>query len=176
MTELLGGSALGVALAVAVWALRKLSQVDTTLADLNGKKERRTADGQVVLEPRRPGVVEQLQGHDRRLQEIKEQVDHVVGLLNGGGLGSQMRVVEATLHEHLEQADATRDQVLRDVRETRRDLGEAVIALTTNQQRLEERVDSLDGKVTGRLEELTEANSHLRAALTESLLVDEDEE
>lgn len=103
---------------------------------------------------------------------LGKRVARIEKLLNGGGLGSQMAALSDKVTEHIDEANTNRDQIVDDLRETRADLGKAVIVLTNNQQRFEEKVEdlgekvnALDEKVNGQLVDLEEQRAHLTAAL-----------
>ena len=130
--------------------------------DWNGEPARLSPDGKVVLRDRRPGVPERL-----------EKIEHLV---NGGGLGSQMAALNAQVTEHVTAAETTREEITArqeqmsgDIRDTRADLGQAVMILAAGQQRVEDKVRELDVKVNEQLGTEREKVEHLTAALTAAI-------
>lgn len=137
------------------------------LEDWEGEPERRTPDGARLLEERRPGMPERVATLEMRSANTETDVGEIKHLLNGGGLGHQVAELDSKISDHIDQAGHTRSDILKDIREARQLVGEAVTVLTTNQQRLEEQIDALDGKVERRLFTLEESERTHRAILHE---------
>lgn len=118
--------------------------------------------------------VERVPSLGERMSAMEKAQQRVEKALNGGGLGSQMSALgaqvaqmDARQEEHLEMAESSKHSITQDIRETRRFVAEAVVTLTTNQQRLEERVGELDEKVEQRLFVVEDAERTHRAMLHE---------
>ena len=138
-------------------ARRVADSFEKFLDDWNGKPERRTPDGARLLEDRIPGMPE-------RMQNVEGDIAHIKTLLNGGGLGARMEAIDGKLTEHIETADGTREQIVKDVRQVRRDLGDAVMRLANSQQKGEERLSAAIEEVDGKVDDL-------RRDFTERLVV-----
>jgi hypothetical protein len=155
------GTAAGFTLDRVVGPGRKIRRrMHGFLGDWEGEPERRTLDGQRILEQRRPGIPE-------RMSSVENDVGEIRTLLNGGGIGGLVVELGEKFSEHIAQADETREEILADVRETRIFVADAARILTANQQRIEDNVRKLDHKVEDRLFVLEEAERAHRAALHE---------
>src|SRR4051812_9978266 len=115
----------GVALDRVIHPARKVQRRwDEFLDDWNGKPARKSVDGAVTLDERRPGVVEQIHEMRATQQADSERLAKVEQQLNGGGLGSQMSALGAQVAqmdarqvEHLDQAETARVDITEDIRE-----------------------------------------------------------
>lgn len=100
--------------------------------------------------------LEHVNGIGGRMKAVEEGLARVETALNGGGIGSKIA-----------DLGAQNEQLAGDLRETRRDLADAILTLTNNQQRIEEQVDALNETVEHRLFPLEDAERTHRAMLHE---------
>lgn len=160
---------------------RRMKDLADFLKDWKGAPERRTDDKAKILEERRPGVLERMHTHEEDIAAAKDDIAAIKDMLNGGGLGSQLRTLTETLSHHMQLSEADRQGLHADIRETRVFVADGVTQIATGLQRAEEKVDDvkaqvddvkaqveeLDEKVGGRLFTLEEAERAHRAALHE---------
>lgn len=108
---------------------------------------------------------------ERKVDALAVDVLDIKKLLNGGGLGAAMVDLKGVVTDHIAGAETTREQLVDEQRELRRDLTDAVAALTAGQTRVEDelgqRIDQLKETVDRRLFVLEERDRAQTAVLHE---------
>jgi hypothetical protein len=134
--------------------------------------------------------IEQRDGLGVRMGNVERAVAEVRSMLNGGGLGTQMKALTQQVTEQSERVDrlnaesvTDRQRLHEEQRAVRRDLTEAVGLFGTSTDRLENRVEQVADDVTRlhrRFDEevlpTKEANEALRVSLEAALRTEKDME